>query len=106
VVIKKMDQYRNQAGTMGRSAGFAQMGIGQGQTKTASPGQLTELMLRLHQEFPVPAGEDPHSMRQQKNGRLILRVLYKNARHIAFISPEDLDNSIEDTVKAIKDEIV
>jgi hypothetical protein len=33
-------------------------------------------------------------------------VLYKNARHIAFISPEDLDNSIEDTVKAIKDEIV
>ncbi len=108
VVIKKMDQYRNQAGTLGRESGLQQMGIGQQQpqTKTASAGQIGELMVRLHQEFPVPAGHDPHSIREQKNGRLILRIFHKGACSVAMISPEDLDESIEGAVKTIKDAIV
>lgn len=111
VVIKKLDQYRNQAGNLGRAAGLQQMGIGGGeqpQGKTASQEQITELMLRIHQEFPSSGGSGAtHSIRVQKNGNLVLRVFGKNASipHIVMVSPDSVINSIEDVVRGIKEEV-
>ena len=57
LVIKKMDQYRDQAGTAGRQQGLQQMGIGGGQAKLGTYEglhKLAQIRRMAHSFFPTP----------------------------------------------------
>ena len=128
LVLKKLDQYRSRAGVAGRAAGLQSMGIGKAASvdpvlekmglradillheldmhicKRASAEQITGLMMHLTQAFPVDGGKQ-HTVREQKNGRLVLSVFTKQGRVVALVDPEDLDESPERVVSEIKREM-
>lgn len=100
VVIKKMDQYRNQAGGLGQAAGFQQLGIG----KQASMESVAELMIRLNQEFPIPkeAGYNHSITMPSGSTKMKITVWNKGAQMPVLLSQNDLLNSIDALVTEIK----
>jgi hypothetical protein len=100
VVIKKMDQYRNQAGGLGQAAGFQQLGIG----KSASLESIAELMARLNQEFPIPKGASyNHSVTMPSGStKVALTVWTKGASNAVLLSQGDLSDSIDRLIMEIK----
>jgi hypothetical protein len=101
LVIKKLDQYRSQAGTLGREAGLQQMGIGQ--AKTAFSEKITGLMIHVHQMFPLTktAGQQ-HTIKRLDDSRYELSIFHKNAGHSIEIKESELDGSLLNLVADIK----
>lgn len=106
IVIKKMDQYRNQAGGLGQAAGFQQLGIGQPQQqqKVASLEAISELMVRLNQAFPIPkeAAYNHSIVMPKDSSKMRITVWNKGASFPVLISQSDLSEPIETLVTEIK----
>jgi hypothetical protein len=106
IVIKKMDQYRNQGGTLGQAAGLQQLGIGQPQQqqKVASLEAISELMVRLNQTFPIPkeAAYNHSIVMPKDSSKMRITVWSKGASFPVLISQSDLSEPIETLVTEIK----
>lgn len=109
IVIKKMDQYRNQGGTLGQAAGLQQLGIGQPQQqpqqqKVASLEAISELMVRLNQAFPIPkeAAYNHSIVMPKDSSKMRITVWSKGASFPVLISQSDLSEPIETLVTEIK----
>lgn len=99
LIIKKMDQMRQQAGTLGRAAGFQQMGIGQ--PKTAMPEKIAGLLMCIHQAFPVAGGDQQHNVKMADGGYDV-SIFHKGAMRTIKIASTELDDSIPNLVLDIK----
>lgn len=103
IVIKKMDQYRQQMGSADPAAGAAALGIGQPQQKMASLDSITELMVRLNQTFPIPKEASYAHSITMPNGtsRIRLTVWNKGASFPVILSHSDLSGSMNELVVEI-----
>lgn len=104
VVIKKMDQYRNQAGTAGQSAGLQQMGIGGGQ-KVATLQSISELMGELNREFPIPSGSKcNHAITMPAGSSKVKIAIYRNNKwDNVLLSQEDFSKTASSLVAEIRE---
>lgn len=100
VVLKKMDQYRNQAGNIGRQAGFDQLGIGT--EKTAAIDGLPKLMAALNKEFPPPKGKNHHIVMPDGASRVTIGVWNGDTLMNVLSSQEDLAKDPSKMITEIK----
>ena len=98
VVLKKMEQLRNQAGTAGRSAGLQQMGIAKGGEffgKTASFSSMrkqAQVMWMAHAYFPCTATRRHSLTFEPTTQKTALNIWYHHRSWPVYVDDQDMDS--------------